>query len=123
MNPPNSASVGEARFLQYATRPSASVPFADDASRVIAHGGKPARRYLELIARANSISDPFDPRVVEAFWIGNSLLDQVTPEQLEQDLGAWLHDSTNGMWGHIDDATRALVRPHHNLHVFAVYPW
>jgi hypothetical protein len=25
--------------------------------------------YLQLIARANGIADPFDPRVVEAYWI------------------------------------------------------
>jgi hypothetical protein len=30
--------------------------------------------YLALIARANEIADPFDPRVVEAYWVGNTLL-------------------------------------------------
>lgn len=30
--------------------------------------------YLALIAQANGIADPFDPRVVEAYWVGNSLL-------------------------------------------------
>lgn len=34
--------------------------------------------YLTLIARANSLSDPFDFRVVEAYWLGNSLLNKVT---------------------------------------------
>ena len=31
--------------------------------------------YLRHIARINNISDPFDYRVVEAYWLGNSLLD------------------------------------------------
>lgn len=30
--------------------------------------------YLKLIASANHIADPFDPRVVEAYWVGNVLL-------------------------------------------------
>lgn len=30
--------------------------------------------YLKLIASANDIADPFDPRVVEAYWVGNTLL-------------------------------------------------
>ena len=35
--------------------------------------------YLELIAGANGIRDPLDPRVVEAYWVGNELLDNVSP--------------------------------------------
>ena len=34
--------------------------------------------YLELIAGANGIYDPLDPRVVEAYWVGNDLLGHVT---------------------------------------------
>lgn len=30
--------------------------------------------YLKLIASANKLADPFDPRVVEAYWVGNGLL-------------------------------------------------
>lgn len=33
--------------------------------------------YLQLIARENAINDPFDKRVVEAYWIGNSLLKNI----------------------------------------------
>ncbi|KKS38345.1 MAG: hypothetical protein UV01_C0004G0147 [Parcubacteria group bacterium GW2011_GWA2_42_14] len=33
--------------------------------------------YLRLIADANSIRDPFDNRVVEAYWLGNELLETV----------------------------------------------
>src|SRR3989344_3683662 len=31
-------------------------------------------KYLRLIASQNLIRHPFDPRVVEAYWLGNSLL-------------------------------------------------
>jgi hypothetical protein len=33
--------------------------------------------YLVLIARANNLPDPLDYRVVEAYWLGNKLLDRV----------------------------------------------
>lgn len=33
--------------------------------------------YLQLIAGENGISDPFDKRVVEAYWLGNTLLASV----------------------------------------------
>jgi hypothetical protein len=38
--------------------------------------------YLRHIAEANAIRDPFDARVVEAYWIGNELLETVTHRQL-----------------------------------------
>src|SRR5207237_641962 len=38
--------------------------------------------YLKLIARANGLADPFDARVVEAYWIGNELLEGVEVRQL-----------------------------------------
>ena len=33
--------------------------------------------YLQLIAACNKIDDPLDRRVVEAYWVGNALLDHV----------------------------------------------
>lgn len=33
--------------------------------------------YLQQIAASNGIRDPFDPRVVEAYWIGNELLETI----------------------------------------------
>lgn len=42
--------------------------------------------YLELIARANRIADPLDRSVVEAYWIGNPLLDRVDMGALHRSL-------------------------------------
>ncbi len=78
--------------------------------------------YLRLIAGCVGIDDPFDHRVVEAYWIGNRLLDKV-------DRSLFL--------GHIDDrfskrswrdhelvAAAAVVgHPNHSFHVFCAYPW
>ncbi len=98
---------------------------ADAAAQLrhLATGFAGAWPYLQLIAAANAISDPLDERVVAAYWVGNSLLAAV-PQR-------WLADQTEerfrAMAGpRLDRLTRAVLaggRPHHNFHVFAVYPW
>ncbi|MFA6048820.1 MAG: DUF6390 family protein [Candidatus Micrarchaeia archaeon] len=40
--------------------------------------------YLRLIARENGISDPLDERVVEAYWLGNKLLDSVSEKAIAE---------------------------------------
>jgi len=42
--------------------------------------------YLKLIADENKIKDPFDERVVEAYWIGNQLLENVSIKQFWDNL-------------------------------------
>ncbi|HVP06156.1 MAG TPA: DUF6390 family protein [Dehalococcoidia bacterium] len=79
--------------------------------------------YLQLIARANRIDDPFDLRVVEAYWIGNPLLERV-------DLGALYRSVEERFKGRVRPADwrwlsgkpPAGARPHHSFHVFDVYP-
>lgn len=40
--------------------------------------------YYQLIARKNNIKNPFDKKVVEAYWIGNSLLEKVKTDDLRK---------------------------------------
>jgi hypothetical protein len=78
--------------------------------------------YLQLIARANGIADPFDSRVVEAYWIGNELLDGVEVRQLYDSLAERFGKQLTGR-------TRDLVlgkapagaHPHHSFHVLDVH--
>ena len=81
-----------------------------------------AMPYLSLIARSNGITDPFDERVVEAYWLGNDLLTGVEVRQL--------HDALRERFGkQLQGKTRewllakapAGARPHHNFHVFDVH--
>jgi len=78
--------------------------------------------YLQLIARANGIPDPFDPRVVHAYWIGNSLLDGVEVRQLYDSL---LERFGNQLQGRTRDLVLgkapAGARPHHSFHVLDVH--
>lgn len=40
--------------------------------------------YYQLIARKNNIKNPFDKKVVEAYWIGNNLLEKVKVADLRK---------------------------------------
>jgi len=42
--------------------------------------------YLQLIAESNGIADPFDKRVVEAYWLGNPLLQKVSRQEFYEHL-------------------------------------
>jgi hypothetical protein len=79
--------------------------------------------YLQLIAAVNGLADPLDHRVVEAYWVGNSLLDNVRVV----DYGAFLDERFRGRAGHgwepVAAAIPAGALPHHSFHVFCVYPW
>ena len=78
--------------------------------------------YLALIAMANGLPDPFDERVVDAYWIGSPLLARVG--------AAPFHESLRTRFGRRMDRRSfdwlaAKVSggavPHHNFHVFDVY--
>jgi hypothetical protein len=78
--------------------------------------------YLRLIGAASG-RDPLDPAVVEAYWVGNRLLDRIDPRVFAAHLNDRFADRAGA--GAADLATLAVLGavPHHNFHVFAVYPW
>jgi Family of unknown function (DUF6390) len=79
--------------------------------------------YLTLIAEANRIEDPLDPRVVEAYWVGNELLTRVRPGTLARHVGERFHGRLGRAAESIPGVVAAGAVPHHCFHVFAVYPW
>jgi len=79
--------------------------------------------YLSLIAAANRIEDPLDPRVVDAYWVGNGLLDAVSPDALARHVEDRFRGRVGRGWEGMLDAVAAGAVPHHSFHVFAVYPW
>ena len=107
-------------LLRHAT--SAGEPAAEIARRARLFDG--AWVYLELIAAAAGIPDPMDARVVEAYWIGNDLLDAVDPEvflaTLRRRFAGQLGGPIARRWRSMPPA-HALA--HHSFQVFAVYPW
>jgi len=79
--------------------------------------------YLELIAAANRVADPLDGRVVEAYWIGNSLVDAVTPAQLAALAGSRFRRRGPEGESEAEQSGWAAGPAHHSFHVFAIYPW
>lgn len=79
--------------------------------------------YLELIAHANNLKDPFDPRVVEAYWLGNNLLKNIKQQSFAEHLSESLmlkkklpQGKLNSMLGNVVGGL-----PNHIYHVLAVY--
>ncbi len=79
--------------------------------------------YLELIAEASGISDPLDARVVEAYWVGSCLLDDIDSEWFLERLRSRFRGQTGGQWAGGIPGVASQVVPHHAFHVFAIYPW
>jgi len=82
-----------------------------------------AMPYLRLIAACNAILDPLDLRVVEAYWLGNDLLQGVEARALYDSLrdrfGRQM--STNNLELLLGKAP-AGAHPHHSFHVLEVCP-
>lgn len=78
--------------------------------------------YLSLIARGNGIADPFDERVVEAYWIGNELLEKVEARALYDDLRARYGTRLSPkVMERVAAKAPAGARPHHSFHVLDVW--
>lgn len=84
------------------------------------HGAWP---YLELIAFGSGISDPLDRRVVEAYWVGNSLLDSLRLADIAASVEERFRPRTGSQFPHLVESVLAGGVPHHSFHVFCVYPW
>lgn len=129
---------GTLRFTRYAFMPNRLQFCGGNDNDILlehaitgeAYGGvRPALRkftgampYLSLLARENGIADPFDARVVEAYWLGNELLERVEVRGL--------YDSLRERYGRqLSPRLLELVagkaprgaRPHHSFHVFDVH--
>ena len=79
--------------------------------------------YLTLIADGSAIADPLDPRVVEAYWLGNGLLDSVPPAAFAADLERRFRPRTSRPeWPWLAAKPAAGARPHHSFHVLEVMP-
>ncbi|MBA2776731.1 MAG: hypothetical protein H0U31_08385, partial [Chloroflexia bacterium] len=129
---------GTSRFIRYAFMPNKLHYCGGDNNTAIFDYGLEGLReppleamlrkftgampYLSLIARSNGIADPFDERVVEAYWIGNDLLAGVEVRSLHDALAVRFSKQLQGKtreW--LLAKAPAGARPHHNFHVFDVH--
>ena len=135
---PGSALAGTLRFIHYGFMPNKLRYCGGDDNRTLFEYGvervddgglrsllarfSGALPYLKLIARANGIADPFDERVVEAYWIGNDLLTGVEVRQLYDALAERFGKQLQGRARDLVlGKAPAGAHPHHNFHVFDVH--
>jgi hypothetical protein len=78
--------------------------------------------YLQLIGACNRL-DPLDPAVVEAYWIGNGLLDNIDTLTWGNSLDERFRGRSGGDFAKITEALWHGGSPTHAFHVFCVYPW
>jgi hypothetical protein len=79
--------------------------------------------YLELIAQANGRPDPLDPQVVEAYWLGNALLDRVAPVEVSESIQARFRPRLRAdTWRWLAETPGAGAKPVHAFHVLDVFP-
>lgn len=92
---------------------------ADMEQRAKAFDG--AWPYLEHLAASSGAGSVMDQRVVEAYWVGNELLNSGDVESF----AAAVRTAFAGQSGTDLEALDASPAPvaHHSFHVFAVYPW
>jgi hypothetical protein len=89
--------------------------------RLVLEKFEAAYAYYRLIAAKNKIKDPFDERVVGAYWIGNELLENISGDDLKKMI---IKDFTRPGLLTNADAKKRLAnipknsKPHHSFHVF-----
>jgi len=79
--------------------------------------------YYKLIAKSNKIKNPFDEKVVSAYWIGNNLLKKVKTEDLRKMISK--NFSGPGLLSREIAVKKAAViskgsKPHHSFHVLLI---
>ncbi|MCX6738604.1 MAG: DUF6390 family protein [Candidatus Parcubacteria bacterium] len=80
--------------------------------------------YLSHIAEANNIQDPLSDKVVEAYWIGNSLLERVSKQKLYEHLRDKLRLKDKLGAKSFDLVTEKIGQgalPHHSFHVLDIW--
>ena len=94
----------------------------DPGLRDIAAGFDGAYPYLRLLAGANHRTDPLDPEIVEAYWIGNELLDHVPTHDFGNSIDDRFRRRAGASWRQIEEGIPDGVA-HHSFHVMHVMPW
>lgn len=78
--------------------------------------------YLKLMAEKTGAAGPFSQPIVEAYWVGNDLLDRVDTVDFGNTLEDKFKARTGMKWPGMAEAIPGGI-PHHSFHVFVTYPW
>jgi hypothetical protein len=97
--------------------------FTDFGLQKLLKGFEALYPYLQYIAHENHIEDPFDPRVVEAYWLGNELLRDVDKRTLHThytDTFRLKDKLPIKAYRLLEDRIGLGMLPNHNFHVLNV---
>jgi len=72
--------------------------------------------YYRVIAESNNIKDPFDVRVVKAYWIGNELLENIEASAVKRDLLEEKEHYDKVILGIVMRPLLETKRAHHNIY-------
>ncbi len=78
--------------------------------------------YLQALAHRAGLDDPFDLRVVEAYWVGNELLDDLPVQDFGNAVEQRFRPRLGSRWSAMAESIQGGVA-HHSYHVFVTYPW
>lgn len=140
----NRQDSGAAMFARYAyppnelgyCGPTESAPLLDATRRAgesttemseLARQFDGAWCYLETLADGTGTGngDPLDLQVVEAYWLGNGLLEQLGAATFAHAVTTHFADQHGARLTGLATAANptGMARAHHGFHVFEVYPW
>ena len=80
--------------------------------------------YLSFIAKENQLQNPFSQAVVDAYWLGNNLLDGITLSDFYQHLTDNLQlkkKLSKKLFNLVFANFKKPATPHHNFHVFNIW--
>lgn len=105
-------------LFEYATRKT-----GDRKLREILSEFEAAYPYIQFIAQENRIRDPFDWRVVEAYWLGNDLLDSISLDKFYWHLKKhyFKKAKTTKVFQGIVAKIPAGIKPCHAFHVLEIF--
>jgi hypothetical protein len=130
---------GEVRFARYAYAPNelgycgpaetaallqiGSTGTTDIDVVAIARRFSGAWPYAIVLAELAGVADPLDDRIMRAYWLGGSLLDETAAAVFGVKLLELIAPQAGHYWGHLTPEVVAEAAPTHGFHVFGVYPW
>ncbi|MFH1509002.1 MAG: DUF6390 family protein [bacterium] len=95
----------------------------DDGLNNILSQFKNLHPYLQFIASQNNIADPYDPRVVAAYWLGNDLLKNISKQATYKYFTEVRNFNTKfgADFKYVEDKLHMGVFLHHSFHVLNIW--
>src|SRR3989304_1312263 len=96
--------------------------FSDKGLEQILAEFEAAYPYIQFIAQENKIADPFDWRVVEAYWLGNELLKKISLNKFYEHLKCRFRKRVKSeIFSRIANNIPKGAKPFHAFHVLGIY--